>query len=108
MLAEVVEQGTGRRVAGAFRDPTGASVVVGGKTGSGDNRLERVSPSGSVLRSLPRNRTATFVFYVGDRYFGVITAFVPGAVARGYAFTSALPVSVLRMMAPSLVSRLNS
>ncbi len=106
LLAEVVERGTARRVAGVLRDPEGRPLVVGGKTGSGDNRFEKVSRSGRVLRSLVRNRTATFVFYVGDRYFGVITALVPGAAAGDYRFTSALPVTVLRMLAPAFGPRL--
>lgn len=101
-LREVVEQGTARRVAGAFTTPSGVPVPCGGKTGSGDNRFETVGANGAVLRSRAVNRTATFVFYVGDRYFGVLTAFVPGSQADRYRFTSALPVAVLRHLAPAL------
>jgi hypothetical protein len=32
----------------------------------------------------------------------VITAYVPGAVADNYSFTSALPVQILKNMAPQL------
>lgn len=48
------------------------------------------------------NRTATFVFYLGPRHFGTLTAFVPGQAAEKFRFTSALPVQVLKGMAPLL------
>ena len=48
------------------------------------------------------NRTATFVFYIGERYFGVLLAYVPGEEAGHYRFTSALPVAILRLLAPQL------
>jgi len=48
------------------------------------------------------NRTATFAFFLGDRHYGVITAYVPGAAADNYSFTSALPVQILKNMAPQL------
>jgi hypothetical protein len=81
-------------------------VPCGGKTGSGDNRFEIVGSGGAVVASRPVNRTATFVFYVGDRYFGVITALVRGREAGQYRFTSALPVSVLKQLAPAVNERL--
>jgi hypothetical protein len=49
------------------------------------------------------NRSATFVFAIGDRYFGTLTAYVPGAQAAHYDFTSALPVQLLKLLAPSLL-----
>jgi hypothetical protein len=42
------------------------------------------------------------VFFIGDRFYGVITGFVPGEEAEGYRFTSALPVRILRLLAPDL------
>jgi len=42
------------------------------------------------------------VFYLGDNHFGTLTAFVPGKAAEGFRFTSALPVQVLKGMAPIL------
>ena len=48
------------------------------------------------------NRAATFAFYIGDRFYGVVTAFVPGAKAAAYDFTSALPVQILKEMEPAL------
>jgi hypothetical protein len=61
-----------------------------------------------VRSSRAVNRTATLVFYVGDRYFGVLTAFVPGAPAGKHRFTSALPVAVLDRLAPAINSRLRA
>ena len=48
------------------------------------------------------NRAATFAFYIGDRFYGVVTAFVPGAKAANYGFTSALPVQILKELQPVL------
>lgn len=101
-LSDVVEQGTAQGVKGAFTRPGEPNVVVGGKTGSGDNRFETFNRYGNVLTSRAVNRTATFVFYIGDRYFGVITAFVVGPDASRYRFTSALPVAVLKLLAPAI------
>jgi membrane peptidoglycan carboxypeptidase len=104
-MAEVVEQGTARRLNGVFRSPNGESIKIGGKTGSGDNRFGTFNRWGDVITSRATNRTAAFVFYIGDRYFGVITAYVQGRDAENYHFTSALPVAVLKLLAPSLMSR---
>jgi membrane peptidoglycan carboxypeptidase len=106
LLAEVVERGTGRRVRGAFVTADGTAVPAGGKTGSGDNRVERVARGGQVTASRPVSRTAAFVFYVGDRYYGVVTASVVGETAASYRFTSALPLAVLKRFAPALNERL--
>jgi membrane peptidoglycan carboxypeptidase len=108
VLALVVEEGTARRVAGAIHTSDGEPVTVGGKTGSGDNRLDTFSRAGEVVTSRTVNRTATFVFYVGRSHFGVITAFVDGPAAEAYRFTSALPVTVLKLLAPVLAAPLAS
>lgn len=105
-LAEVVEEGTGRRFRSALHWPDGTAVTVGGKTGSGDNRYETFTPGGHLRSSRVVNRTATFAFYIGDRYFGVITAAVDGPAAQEYRFTSALPIAVLKLLAPQLERRL--
>lgn len=99
-LSEVVELGTARRVRGGFTDTNGVPLLVGGKTGTGDNRLVTMSKWGQRISSKAVNRTATFVFYLGDRHFGTLTAFVPGSKADDFGFTSSLPVQVLRGMAP--------
>src|SRR5919106_3176499 len=106
-MAGVVEQGTARRLSGVFRLPDGKVITVGGKTGSGDNRYETFNRYGGVVTSRATNRTAAFVFYIGDRYFGVITAYVQGREAGHYHFTSALPVTVLKLLAPTIIARLD-
>ncbi len=104
VLQAVVEEGTARRARGAFSEPdSDASVTVGGKTGTGDNRIKEVDRSGHVITSRALNRTATFAFYIGDQYFGVITAFVSGPESKTYTFTSALPVSILKLLAPAIM-----
>jgi membrane peptidoglycan carboxypeptidase len=101
-LSQVVDAGTAKRVAGSFKLPDGTPLAMGGKTGTGDNRIEAVGSGGRILSSKSINRTATFVFYIGEHHFGTLTAFVPGASAETYKFTSALPVQVLKGMAPIL------
>ena len=101
-LSQVVDAGTAKRVAGSFKLADGTPLAMGGKTGTGDNRIEAVGSGGRILSSKAINRTATFVFYIGDHHFGTLTAFVPGASAQGFKFTSALPVQVLKGMAPIL------
>ncbi|MCF4978886.1 glycosyl transferase family 51 [Pseudomonas gessardii] len=101
-LSQVVDAGTAKRVAGSFKLADGTPLAMGGKTGTGDNRLEAIGAGGRVLSSKAINRTATFVFYIGERHFGTLTAFVPGSSAQNFTFTSALPVQVLKGMAPVL------
>jgi hypothetical protein len=106
-MAEVVEQGTARRLNGVFKLSDGNVVTVGGKTGSGDNRFETFNRAGGVITSRATNRTATFVFYIGERYFGVITAYVQGREADNYHFTSSLPVTLVKLLAPTLLAKLD-
>jgi hypothetical protein len=42
------------------------------------------------------------VFFLGDRLYGTVTAFVPGAQAVNYHFTSSLAVLLLTALAPEL------
>lgn len=101
-LFKVVDEGTGIRIRNALLDSNGDLVPIGGKTGTGDNRFVVFAPGGRVVASVPVNRTSTFVFLLGDRFFGVITAYVPGAAAGEFAFTSSLPVEILRRLLPEL------
>jgi len=101
-LAKVVAGGTARRLSGAFALPDGAVFVAGGKTGTGDNRIFTVNAQGERGASKALNRTATFVFYLGDSHFGTLTVFVAGRAASAFSFTSALPVQTLKGMAPLL------
>jgi membrane peptidoglycan carboxypeptidase len=101
-VTDVVDNGTARRVKGAFKLADKTELTVGGKTGTGDNRIEVFGSGGHLIRSKAVSRTATFVFFIGERWFGVITAYVPGASAQNYNFTSALPVQILKNLAPEL------
>ena len=101
-LADVVERGTARRVWGAFSDAENNLIPIGGKTGTGDHRLDRYGAGGKLIESRAVARTATFAFYIGDRFFGSITAFVQGEEADSYRFTSALPAQLLKSIAPAL------
>lgn len=102
-LSQVVDSGTAKRVSGSFKLNDGTPLTMGGKTGTGDNRIEAIGSGGRILSSKSINRTATFVFYIGDHHFGTLTAFVPGRSAENFKFTSALPVQVLKGMAPILM-----
>jgi membrane peptidoglycan carboxypeptidase len=106
-LSQVVEGGTARRLQGSFVMPDGSALEMGGKTGTGDNRIESTGSGGRVISSRAINRTATFVFYLGPRHFGTLTAYVPGRSAEDFRFTSALPLQVLRGMAPILAPHLD-
>jgi membrane peptidoglycan carboxypeptidase len=100
-LVNVVQEGTARRLRGAFPTAEG-ELIIGGKTGTGDQRYETYAANGGVLESRVVNRVATFAFFMGSRYYGVMTAFVPGEAAARYEFTSGLPVSILKALAPAL------
>ena len=101
-LMGVVVEGTATRLRGAYHAPNGTLLPVGGKTGTGDNRLDRFGRGGRLISQRVVDRTATFVFFLGDRFFGTITAYVPGAIAGTYHFTSALAVQLLRDLEPQL------
>lgn len=107
-LLGVVAAGTARRVYKSFTALDGSEIPVGGKTGTGDHRHDTYGAGGKVIASRAVNRAATFVFYIGDRFFGNVTAFVPGEEADKYHFTSALPVQVLKTIAPLLAPLINS
>ncbi len=101
-LANVVQEGTARRLRGSFALEDGGFMPIGGKTGTGDHRFEVYAANGTVLESKVMNRTATFAFYMGSRFFGVMTVFVPGEAAANYHFTSALAVQIVKDMEPAL------
>jgi membrane peptidoglycan carboxypeptidase len=101
-LADVVAQGTARRLAGAFTDAMGQPLEVGGKTGTGDELADRYGPGTEAGKGKEVSRSAAFAFFLGDRFFGVVTAHVPGSNAGRYRFTSALPTQVLKALEPAL------
>jgi membrane peptidoglycan carboxypeptidase len=101
-LIGVVEGGTASRLRGAYHDADGKALVMGGKTGTGDHRKEIWGAGGRLIESKFISRAAVFTFFLGDRFFGVITAYVEGENAGNYNFTSSLPVQILRSLEPKL------
>ena len=101
-LIAVVEHGTGLRAHQSAVLLDGRVIPVGGKTGTGDNRIEHFGPHGSVLESKVRNRTGAFVFTIGDQFFGTVLVYAPGPNATSQKFTSSLAVQVFRDLMPAL------
>lgn len=92
--------GTAKRAKGVFVDLDGSAIPLGGKTGTGDRRFDVFGRHGKLVESRVMSRSATFVFNIGDRFYGTITAYVPGKQSAHYDFTSALPVQLLKAPAP--------
>jgi hypothetical protein len=101
-LLDVVESGTAGRARAAFVGSDGTPLPLGGKTGTGDHQRKRFDRWANVIGSEYVSRSATLVFFAGDRFHGVITAHVEGPKAADYAFTSSLPTQVLKQLAPLL------
>jgi membrane peptidoglycan carboxypeptidase len=101
-LESVVARGTGQRLRDAYRDENGVPLAVGGKTGTGDNRFVSFGAGRQIIASSVVNRTATFVFFLGDRFYGTVTAYVQGPQAAKFQFTSALTVQLVRVLAGEL------
>jgi len=99
----VVSDGTAKRARGAFTTSDGTLLPVGGKTGTGDQRFDVYGGGGRLIESRYVNRSATFVFNIGERFFGSMTAYVHGPESKNYDFTSALPVQLLVVLAPHLM-----
>ena len=106
VLRDVVERGTAVRARGAMTAPDGQPLVIGGKTGTGDNRVYSMGPGGTRT-SVAMSRTSTFVFYAGDRYFGTIVAYVEGPKADDHEFTSSLTTGILKVIGPKLAPLLD-
>ncbi|RDK05644.1 transglycosylase domain-containing protein [Cupriavidus lacunae] len=103
-MLDVVEGGTAKSIRGAFTVPgrNGATLTVAGKTGTGDQRFQVYGPGGRLLSSRSVNRSATFVFTLGDRFFGTVVVNAREPYAARYSYTSALAVRVLRAIAPQI------
>jgi hypothetical protein len=84
-INQVVKRGTAIRIRGSFNQ-------IGGKTGTGDNRVKKTN---HIL-----NRTGTLVFHINKKFFGAITVFVEGKDAGKYKFTSSFPLRILQILAP--------
>jgi membrane peptidoglycan carboxypeptidase len=100
-MVAVVGRGTALRAFGSVRGIDGSPLAIGAKTGTGNNRYRVVARDGRVIEDRAVDRTAAVVFFIGDRFYGSITAFVAGKSADRYDFTSALPVQILKMLGPS-------
>ena len=81
---------TGSRSSSAARPEPATTVSTGSR------------PAAALISSKAVNRTATFVFYIGDRFFGTVTAYVDGEDADRFDFTSALAVQLLKVLEPEL------
>jgi membrane peptidoglycan carboxypeptidase len=101
-MIDVVEAGTAVRLRGAFGDQDGVPITIGAKTGTGDNRRKSFGAGGRLIGSQAVSRTATVVFFIGERLFGNITVFVAGPDAEGFRFTSSLPAQLLKGLAPAI------
>ena len=101
-LMGVVMEGTATRLRGAYLSRGRNLLPVGGKTGTGDNRLDRFGRGGRLISQRVVDRTATFVFFLGDRFFGTVTAYVPGRSPAPTISRSALAVQLLRSLEPQL------
>lgn len=96
LLHDVVQNGTARRLAGGMTLPDGRTLDVYGKTGTGDQRFNVYARGARLIESRKVNRSGTFVFVLGDRFFGVLTATAHEPYAARYDFTSAMAVQLLK------------
>jgi membrane peptidoglycan carboxypeptidase len=106
-LIGVVEAGTAGRLRGVYKSADGKPLSVGGKTGTGDHRREIWGAGGRLIDSIFISRAATFTFFLGERFFGVVTAYVAGPNAENYHFTSSLPVQIIKFLEPTLAPLVN-
>ena len=107
-MVGVVEGGTAGRLNGIYTDAGGKLLSVGGKTGTGDHRKQIWGAGGRLIESKFISRAATFTFFLGDHFFGVITAYVEGGNAGLYHFTSSLPVQIIKFLKPTLMPLINN
>ncbi len=62
----------------------------------------RRSAGNQLIEVRPVDCTATFVFFLGERLYGTVTAVVSRPQGANYHFTSALGVSLVKALAPQL------
>jgi membrane peptidoglycan carboxypeptidase len=107
-LVDVVENGTAIRLKNAAVTRAGQTLLIGGKTGTGDHRYKTFGAGGDIISEKVLNRTAIFVFFLGDDHFGTISVYVSGPQAADYAFSSSLPVAILKTLLPDIIPRLEN
>lgn len=100
-LRDTVEAGTAVRVRDTFKP-----LEAGGKTGTGDNQHKEVRADGSVVEQTALSRTATFVFYIGQKWYGSITVYVDQEEAERSTFTSSYAVTLLKLLGEQLKDKL--
>jgi hypothetical protein len=98
----VVQEGTAVRLRNFVKLSNGQMLDAGGKTGTGDNRVQTFSAHGHVTSSVPKSRTGTFVFAFGDKLYGVFTGYVFGPDAADFKFTSAIAVQGVKSLLPDI------
>ncbi|MFU8806853.1 MAG: penicillin-binding transpeptidase domain-containing protein, partial [Bradymonadaceae bacterium] len=101
-MEAVVSHGTGRPLRAGLVSSDGQGLKIAGKTGTADHRFHFYDRRGRITGSRAVNRTATWVFSVGDCHFGTIVAFVPDEKADDHTFMSALAVRILRVLEPAI------
>ncbi|MDP4302975.1 transglycosylase domain-containing protein [Leptothrix discophora] len=101
-LIDVVDNGTAARLKGSLKDASGAVIPIGGKTGTGDHRYEVYGRNGQLTSAKVVSRSGTFMFLIGERYFGTMMVYAAAPHAEGYSFTSALPTQALKTLMPAL------
>lgn len=102
LLRDVVLGGTGARLAAGLPLGDGRTLEVYGKTGTGDQRYDVYARGARLIESRKVNRTAVFVFVIGDRFYGTLTAYAHEPYAARYEYTSAMAVQLLKSLGPSL------
>ncbi|WP_394754540.1 transglycosylase domain-containing protein [Crenothrix sp.] len=107
-LAGVVEEGTASRLRGVYTDASGKALEVGGKTGTGDHRKQVWGERGRLIESKFISRAAVFTFFLGEHFYGVMTAYVEGPNAGQYHFTSSVPVQIVKFLKPVLMPLINN
>ncbi|RZS53125.1 transglycosylase domain-containing protein [Sphaerotilus mobilis] len=101
-LIDVVDNGTAARLRGSLKDGDGKVIPIGGKTGTGDHRYEVYGRNGQLTSAKVVSRSGTFMFLIGERYFGTMMVYAAAPHAEGYTFTSALPTQALKTLMPAL------
>ncbi|RDU97037.1 transglycosylase domain-containing protein [Trinickia dinghuensis] len=102
LLRDVVLGGTGARLSTGLPLGDGRTLEVYGKTGTGDQRYNVYARGRGLIESRKVNRTAVFVFVIGNRFYGTLTAYAHEPYAARYDYTSAMAVQLLKTLGPSL------
>ncbi len=108
-MTDVVDNGTARALRPLFQKamkPGQKPIALAGKTGTGDHRHQVYAARGRLASSRAITRTATFVFTIGERFYGAVTIHVGEPYAARYSFTSGISVRLLGGLAPEIVAAL--